>query len=243
MSVKLASIKKEYSLTKNFLAKKNIFGITKFTTLDFQNHLACIFWFAKCNMRCSYCYNADIVHGEGTLSNKEVLDFLKTRIGKLDGVVLSGGECTLSPDIIELCEEIKELNFKIKIDTNGLNPNLLKELIDFSLVDFIALDYKAPANKFQEITKNNHIEKFYKTLDMLIEKKFPFETRTTVHPDLLDENDINAIINDLKIRKYSGTYYIQNYLHVDSTIETLSKPTRVLNTSLLSKSIPIEYRN
>ena len=194
-------------------------------------------------MRCSYCYNSKIVEGEGILSNEEVFNFLKSRIGKLDGVVLSGGECTLNPDIIELCEEIKELGFKIKIDTNGLNPDVLRDLVDFSLVDFIALDYKAPAEKFKKITKNAHIEKFYKTLDMLIDKKFPFEVRTTVHTDLLDENDINSIIHDLNNRKYEGTYYLQNYLHVEDTLDKLSESPKSINKSLINNIIPISFRN
>jgi len=230
-------------LKKKFLARKSVFDITKFTTLDFKDHLACIFWFAKCNMRCSYCYNANIVHGEGTLSNEELLRFLKSRVGKLDGVVLSGGECTLNPDIVELCEEIKELGFKIKIDTNGLNPNVIEELINFSLVDFIALDYKAPAKKFKSITQNGQIEKFYKTLDILIDKKFPFETRTTVHSDLLKEDDINSIILDLSERKYTGTYYLQNYLHVEDTIGSVNEHSKPIDKTLISNVIPIEFRN
>lgn len=230
-------------MKKKFLARKSVFDITKFTTLDYSDHLACIFWFAKCNMRCSYCYNPRIVHGEGILTNEEILNFLKSRRGKLDGVVLSGGECTLNPDLIELCEEIKELGFKIKLDTNGLNPEVLKELIDFSLVDFIALDYKAPANKFKEITKNGSIEKFYKTLDMLIDKKFPFEARTTVHSNLLSEDDINSIILDLYKRKYTGTYYLQNYLHVEETMEKLPEYSAPINKNLLNHIIPIAFRN
>ena len=194
-------------------------------------------------MRCPYCYNADIVHGEGKYSNSELLDFLRTRVNRLDGVVLSGGECTLCSNIIELCEEIKELGFKIKVDTNGLNPDVIKELIELSLIDYVALDYKAPPKKFKEITKNSSIEKFYTTLDMLIDKQFPFETRTTVHTNLLNEDDINEIINDLTQRKYSGTYYLQNYLHVEDTMEKLPEYSRALNLSLLEKNIPIEMRN
>jgi pyruvate formate lyase activating enzyme len=230
-------------LKKNFLEHKSAFDITKFTTLDFKDHLACIIWFAKCNMRCPYCYNKEIVLGEGKYTNQEILGFLKTRIGRLDGVVLSGGECTLNPHIIELCEEIKELGFDIKIDTNGLNPNVIKELIDFNLVDFISLDYKAPAYKFNDITKNKHIEQFYKTLDLLIEKNFPFEARTTVHPDLINEEDINNIIKDLTKRKYNNTYYIQNYLHVEDTIGETNPPTAILDKSKLSQELQIEFRN
>lgn len=230
-------------MKKNFLESKDVFDITKFTTIDFKDHLACILWFVKCNMRCPYCYNKDVVFGKGKYTNQEVLDFLKTRIGRLDGVVLSGGECTLNPNITTICEEIKELGFKIKIDTNGLNPDILKELIEFGLVDFIALDYKAPAEKFEKITKNSSVEKFYKTLDMLIEKKFPFEARTTVHPDLIDENDINSIIADLTKRKYNKTYYIQNYLHVEDTIGETTPPTKALDTSLLNNKLTLEFRN
>jgi len=230
-------------LTNNFLAKKSVYDITRFTTLDYKDHLACIIWFTKCNMRCSYCYNSKVVEGEGILSNQELFDFLKSRVGKLDAVVLSGGECTLNPDILELCEEIKELGFKIKIDTNGLNPDILEELVDFSLIDFIALDYKAPAQKFKHITQNGSIEKFYKTLDMLIYKKFPFEVRTTIHSDLLDESDINSIALDLHNRKYSGTYFIQNYLHVDDTFNTLSQYSIPVDKTLISNVVPIEFRN
>jgi pyruvate formate lyase activating enzyme len=194
-------------------------------------------------MRCSYCYNPQIVHAEGILTNHELLSFLRSRVGKLDGVVLSGGECTINSDILELCEEIKELGFAIKIDTNGLNPDILKELIEFSLVDFIALDYKAPADKFKMITKNDSIEKFYKTLDMLIDKKFAFEVRTTVHTDLLKEDDINSIIIDLNKRKYTGTYYLQNYLHVEETMEKLPEFSTPLDKTLLDSTIPIVFRN
>ncbi len=230
-------------MTNTFLAKKSVYDITRFTTLDYKDHLACIIWFVKCNMRCSYCYNSKIVEGEGILSNQEVFTFLKSRMGKLDGVVLSGGECTLNTDIIEFCEEIKELGFKIKIDTNGLNPDVIKDLVDFSLIDFIALDYKAPAAKFKNITKNASIEKFYKTLDMLIDKKFPFEVRTTVHSTLLNEDDINSIIHDLNQRKYEGTYFIQNYLHVEDTIDKLPEFSEPINKSIINNIIPVSFRN
>ncbi len=193
-------------------------------------------------MRCPYCYNKEVVFGEGKFSNEEVLTFLKSRQNRLDGVVLSGGECTLNPYIVNLCEEIKELEFDIKIDTNGTNPEIVKELIELNLVDYIALDYKAPSNKFQEVTKSNLKENFYKTLNLLIEKNFAFEARTTLHTDILDEKDINTIIKDLKDRNYNHTYYIQNYLHVEDTIGELNPPQKSLNPKLLSDSLKIEFR-
>jgi pyruvate formate lyase activating enzyme len=117
-------------------------------------------------------------------------------------------------------------------------------LIDFKLVDYIALDYKAPAHKFKELTKTASSEKFFKTLDMLVDKKFPFETRTTIHPDLLNTDDINTIVLDLEERKYTGTYYLQNYLHVENTLAHMDEPTKYFDKNLLkNNSIPIEFRN
>ncbi|DAB32167.1 MAG TPA: anaerobic ribonucleoside-triphosphate reductase activating protein [Sulfurospirillum sp. UBA11407] len=237
------STKRELNLSKTLLTDKGIFEITKFTTLDFPNNLACILWFAKCNMFCRYCYNPEIVRGEGRYTNEEILEFLKTRIGKLTGVVLSGGECTLYPHLIELCEEIKELGFKIKVDTNGLKPDVIKELIECSLIDFVALDYKAPTEKFTQITKVQSNEKFYKTLDFLIDKNFPFEIRTTVHSELLASSDINEIIRDLKKRKYKGTYYLQNFLEVQNTLGDMDIPSIPIDKTLLLGDLPIEIRN
>ena len=91
-------------------------------------------------MACPYCYNPHIVRDNGNISLDEALEFLQNRQGRLDSVVLSGGECTLYPHLEAFCEAIKALDYKIKIDTNGSNPELLRSLIENSLVDYIALD-------------------------------------------------------------------------------------------------------
>ena len=193
-------------------------------------------------MRCPYCYNTPIVFGDGKIEIKEALEFLKTRQNRLTGVVLSGGECTLYPHLYELCQEIKNLGFKIKIDTNGTNPKLIKQLIQSSLVDYIALDYKAPKEIFEKITQNKNFKDFQTTLKYLIDINFNFEVRTTVHSDLLNENDINKIIDDLHKQGYSNTYYLQNYLHVEDTIGKLENQKRVIDVDKLSKRIEIELR-
>ena len=150
-------------------------------------------------MRCPYCYNTPIVFGEGVISIQSALDFLATRQNRLTGVVLSGGECTLYPHLKKLCQEIKRLGFKIKIDTNGTNTTLIKEWIQNNLIDYIALDYKAPKERFEEITKNKNFSDFMDTLTYLIKIDFTFEVRTTVYSSLLNEDDINLIIDDLKV--------------------------------------------
>ncbi|MCW9026800.1 MAG: anaerobic ribonucleoside-triphosphate reductase activating protein [Thiovulaceae bacterium] len=121
-----------------------IYDITKFTHLDYPEHLACIIWFSGCNMRCDYCYNSDIVFSkQGKYNTEDAIEFLKKRVNKLDGVVLSGGEAT-GHYLYQFCEDIKELGFDIKLDTNGTYSRAVKELLDLNLIDYVALDYKAP---------------------------------------------------------------------------------------------------
>ena len=127
--VKKQNIKKEL----NFVNNKIIYDITKFTTLDYKNHLSCIIWFIKCNMRCKYCYNNDLVFSSvGKYCFEEIIEFLKTRVGLLDAVVLSGGEASIH-NLPLFCKKIKDLGLKIKLDTNGLNTNLIKELTHWFL--------------------------------------------------------------------------------------------------------------
>lgn len=237
------NIKSEYSLLRDAAINKPIHSITKFTTLDYPHHLASIFWFAKCNMACPYCYNPQIVRDNGTISTEEALAFLQSRKGRLDSVVLSGGECTLYPDLETFCEAIKALDYKIKIDTNGSNPKLLATLIEKELVDYIALDYKAPHYKYETLTHNHHFERFEQSLELLIKGHFPFEVRTTLHSDLLDPNDINAIIEDLHVKGYQGTYFLQNYLHVEPTLGATKMQQNQFDLSKLTPLVPIELRN
>ena len=160
----------------NSLKQLIVSDLTTFTHLDFPNHLACIVWMVGCNMRCDYCYNKDIVFSKnGSLTLQDVLEFLNKRIGLLDGVVLSGGEAT-THNLIPFCQKVKKLGFKIKLDTNGLNPNQIRDLIEQNLIDYIALDYKAPEYKFNKITHSNKFNDFSDTLDILIKNNFPFNT-------------------------------------------------------------------
>lgn len=201
------------------------YEITPFTLLDYPGKTSCIFWYAGCNLRCPYCYNPDVVLGKpGSLDE---MGFLMERRKYLDGVVLSGGECTLNPEIEELCRAIKSLNLSVKIDTNGSRPDVVKNLIDKKLIDYVALDNKNPEYKSDLLwpDKTKLYDKFKETVNILNENKFPYEIRTTVHPDLLNEEDLIHMINDAKSLGYSGTYYLQVYFHAAKTLGNMNKPT------------------
>ncbi len=226
----------------NSLSAKVIYDVTKFTHLDYPEHLSCIVWFSGCNMRCDYCYNKDIVFAKnGEYSYEDILKFLKTRVNLLDAVVLSGGEAT-SHNLVEFCQAIKELGFKIKLDTNGTYFEEVKELLELGLLDYVALDYKAPKDKFTKITHSKKYDEFSNTLNLLINSDIDFEARTTIHNDLLDENDINTIMHNLKHRGYNKKYYLQMFLDTGDNIGNITSTSKSFNKSLLSNDLEIVWR-
>jgi pyruvate formate lyase activating enzyme len=205
---------------------KPIYSITPFTLLDYPHKSACILWFAGCNMRCLYCYNPEIVLGKGRMSDDETIMFLQSRQNLLDAVVFSGGECVLHKTIVPLIEKVKKMGFLVKVDTNGSSPDTLKLLLDENQIDYIALDYKAPKSKFQNITQSDLYDSFEKTLDLILEYQIDFEVRTTYHSDLLTDENLKEMVDFLESKKYVGNYYIQFF---KNNINTLSKLQRSIN--------------
>ncbi|WP_321538532.1 radical SAM protein [Flavobacterium piscinae] len=132
---------------------------------------------------------------------------MEKRRGLLDAVVFSGGECLLYKESIELMFLIKAMGFLIKVDTNGSKPERLQEAIDLGLIDYVALDFKATRAKFKSITESRFYEQFLECLSILQLSKTPFEVRTTVHTDLLNENDIVQMTQLLEDKDYNGNYF------------------------------------
>ena len=171
-------------------------------------------------MRCLYCYNPEIVLGKGKIAIEEAMTFLKSRKGLLDAVVFSGGECLLHKNIIPLIAEIKKMGFLVKIDTNGSSLDVLQQLLDQNLIDYIALDFKAPKAKFEAITQSDLFDPFVVALDSIIKSNVIFEVRTTYHSDLLSQEDLASMVAFLEEKKYIGNYYVQYF---KNNVETLSE--------------------
>jgi len=178
-------------------------GIEKLTLIDFPGELAAIIFTQGCNFRCQFCYNPMLVWPkvEGKFINKkdhslieesDLFIFLASRKGKLDGVVITGGEPTLHPDLPEFIGKIKDLGFKVKLDTNGTNSKMLGRLIDKKgFLDYIAMDIKAPAEKYEQtVGVKIDTEKIKKSINLVKESGLPYEFRTTLVPGLHGKDDI-----------------------------------------------------
>lgn len=196
-------------------------------------------------MRCAYCYNPDIVLGKGKVSYADALNFLDSRRSLLEGVVLSGGECTLHKDLLWFATEIKKKGFLLKIDTNGSNPAMLESLIEKNLVDYVAIDFKAPCNKYERITKSSLYNSFIQSLNVLQNSSVKFEVRTTVHSALLTQEDVEEMCALLYSKNYQGNYYLQYALADTPTIESLPISTGRIKTddAHCINSIPVVERN
>lgn len=171
-------------------------------------------------MRCLYCYNPEIVLGKGKFSFSEMVSFLKTRKGLLDAVVFSGGECLIHKNIKNQIKIVKDMGFLVKIDTNGTNPELLQQLIDENLIDYVALDFKSDYKSFESITQTDLFHIFEKSLLILLNSNIKYEVRTTYHSKLIADAELKDMIDYLKHNQYTGTYYIQYF---KNNVETLGK--------------------
>lgn len=170
-----------------------IIGFNKFTTKDYPGLVAAVVFFGGCNLRCPWCHNPDsvsITRASG-IGVENVISFLTTRVGKLEGVVLSGGEPTIQSTLVDTAKRIKDLGFKIKLDTNGCNPDVVKSLIDENVLDMVGLDFKVPPDRFRELHVNREdwYQMWAETLKVIQDNNLPYEVRTTVHSSYFTESD------------------------------------------------------
>lgn len=177
-------------------------GISRLTILDFPGRTAAILWYNSCNAHCPYCYNPDVVKARRMVDPAEVAEFLRRRKGVLDGVVLSGGECTLrGPELVEDARELRRMGYAVKLDTNGTNPGVVRAMLDAGLLDFVALDCKCPRRDWARFFPSEAVwERHIETLDLLAASGVPFETRTTIHPSVTSEDDLREILEAVKAR-------------------------------------------
>jgi len=187
-------------------------GLQKFSLIDYPDKICAIVFTQGCNFRCSFCHNPELVNPElfqGLIPEADVLSFLESRKGKLDAVQISGGEPTLQPDLIDFIRKIKGLDFLVKLDSNGSNPEVLKRLIELEVVDYLAMDVKAPLERYREVAKSRvDPDKIKQSIDLIMASGINYEFRTTVVKSQLSQDDILEIG---KVIRGAKIYILQKF--------------------------------
>jgi anaerobic ribonucleoside-triphosphate reductase activating protein len=189
------------------------YGLQKLTLLDYPGNMACTVFTGGCNFRCPFCHNRSLVflnENDSEISTEDIFDFLKTRNKVLDGVCITGGEPLLHKGIRDFIIRVRNLGLKVKLDTNGSNYEMLKQLIDEGLVDYVAMDIKNSPEKYALTIglENCDLSEIEKSKDLLLEGKVEYEFRTTVVREFHEVADFEKIGAWIRGAKH---YYLQNF--------------------------------
>ncbi|MFH1255272.1 MAG: anaerobic ribonucleoside-triphosphate reductase activating protein [bacterium] len=202
-------------------------GLQKFSLLDYPEKISAIVFAQGCNFRCRFCYNPMLVwpskvgklkyaqnfierqKAHPRISEDDLFVFLESRAGKLDAAVITGGEPCLQKDLPEFIGKIKKMGFLVKLDTNGSYPEVLKKLVEKKLIDYIAMDLKAPKEKYEAVIGIKiDFANIKKSVRIIMSSGLPYEFRTTVVPEFLDKSDISEMG---KIIKGARAWYLQSF--------------------------------
>lgn len=195
-------------------------GLSKLTLLDYPGLVAATVFFTGCELRCPFCHNRPLVlpRGEATLALPAVLDFLRSRRGKLDGVCLSGGEPTLQPELPDLIRDIRAMGYRVKLDTNGSRPQVLQDLLGQGLLDYVAMDIKNAPDRYSETCGGVDIlAQARESAALLLEGRVPYEFRTTVCRPFHDPEAMAAIGQWLR---GADRYFIQPFVDSGDLVGT-----------------------
>lgn len=220
-------------------------GFQKFSLLDYPGKIAAIVFTPGCTFRCPFCYNQELVLNDPSLPvfrERDILDFLKKRRGRLEGLVITGGEPTLQGDLPDFIKKVRKLGYSIKLDTNGSNPEILRRLLSANLLDYVAMDIKTSWEKYQKLSPKVNLERIKESVDLLKkagkENNLNYEFRTTVVPQLVN----TAVIKKIgKVIRGAPKYALQQYLPAKTLDPKFSKKVYPENKLFLFKKIAEEY--
>lgn len=199
-----------------------ISGFDKLSLVNYPKVVACTVFTNGCMWRCAFCQNSTLATGDdpNRIPEEEVLDYLKKRKGLVDGICISGGEPTMQPDLPEFARKCKEIGVKVKLDTNGTNPQMVQKMLEDESLDYIAMDVKMPFKQYSQIVRAPAFEGMLEETIRIIKKygkgvrqnehiyKIDYEFRTTIMKEFHDKKTILEI---LEIVGPEAPYYLQNF--------------------------------
>lgn len=188
-------------------------GFQRFSLIDYPGKICAIIFTQGCNFRCPYCHNPELVNArrpQHLIPEEDVFSFLEKRKNKLDAVVITGGEPILQADLLEFLEKVKTMGYLIKLDTNGSDPRVIENIIDRRLADYLAMDVKAPLEKYQEITNSNiDYNEIKQSIRLIMHSGIDYEFRTTIVKSQLSKENILEIG---KLIKGAKLYILQRFV-------------------------------
>ena len=195
-------------------------GIDKFSLVDYDEKISCTLFLHDCNFRCPFCHNSALVTKEAgiKISEEDILAYLKSRRGVIDAVVITGGEPTLHKELIDFVRKVKEMGYLVKLDTNGTNPEMLIDLVNSNLLDYVAVDIKNSKEKYPLTIglKAFDLTKVIKTVDFLLENHVDYEFRTTLIEEFHNKEDMVQIGEWIKGAKH---YRLQRFIDNENCIQ------------------------
>jgi len=188
-------------------------GLNKFSLSDYPGKAAAVIFTQGCNFRCPWCHNGSLmsssVPDSSLIPEEKVFNFLKYRSSQLDSVVISGGEPTIQPDLPDFVCQVKKMVFPVKLDTNGSRPEVLRQLLEERLIDFIAMDIKAPLDIYDRLTGiHTPINQIKESIELIANSGVKHEFRTTVVKPLLSPQDLLSIC---KLIPSTSTHHLQEF--------------------------------
>ncbi len=225
-------------------------GLKKTSLLDYPGNICAVIFLGGCNFKCGFCHNPGLVANKGeTISRKQILEFLKSRKGLLDGVCVSGGEPTIHAALPSLLKSIKKLGLPVKLDTNGSNPAMLERLIKEKLVDYIAMDVKTSFSRYKEATGAAvDAEKINASIRLIMDSGIDYEFRTTMVPSFITNTEFSEICSALKgAKRYCMQQFNPRQELIDETLKNEKPYTEKELEEFLDKAKPFfgkcEIRN
>ena len=189
-----------------------ICGMEKFSMVDYDGYIACTVFTKGCNFLCPFCHNSSLVTGEAAeIPEEEVFDYLTKRKGLVDAVCITGGEPTLQRGLKEFILKVRALGYRVKMDTNGTNPGILRELLIEGLLDYVAMDIKTDFEHYEDVTGTSNpalIERVKESVGILKEFAPDYEFRTTAIAEYHSEANYTAIADIVRGAK---RFFVQKF--------------------------------